>query len=168
MADPMEQVAGVVVGVVREALRERALRRVLVLPRPGRGGALLLGWLQAVEVEAEVAERAPVDRGALVTDPASKEVLLLEGPLPGADLLPLGDLWGSAIEAGDPGAPLSTLERALYDTFEAGEGLAALGRHLGREPALDIRRRLLRTAPLLRPPLVPKLTEWTPGIDPGP
>jgi len=167
MDEPMDRIAEVVVEVTREALRERALERVVVLPRPGPGRTLLIGWLRAAAVEAEPIERSPADRQALVADPASKEVLLLEGPLPGGELLPLGDLWGSVVEKGDPGAPLTPLERALRDVFEQGRGLAALGDHLDAAEARRVRERLLRSAPLLRPPLVPKLTEWTVGIDPG-
>lgn len=164
----MERIAEVVVDVVREALRERGLTRVLVLDRPGDGRSLLLAWLAAADIPAERVDRAPPTRDALVADPATKEVVLLEGPLPGADVLPLGDLWGSLVAAGDPAATLTPLERALQDAFEHGRGLDVLTDHLNADTAATVRLRVLRAAPLLRPPIVPKLTEWTAGIDPGP
>lgn len=163
----MERRAEVIVAVVREALRERGLSRVHVLARPTAVQDLLLAWLEAADVPARAATTAPAERDALVADPATKEVLLLDGPLPGAEVIPLGDLWGSQVEAGDPGAPLTPLELALRDVFERGLGLPALDEHLPPDEAGDVRRRLLRAAPLMRPPVVPKLTEWTAGIDPG-
>jgi len=162
------RVASVVIGVVREALRERGLERALVLERSGPGHTVLMSWLHAAGVPAESAPQAPPTREALVLDPATKDVLLLDGPLPGADAVPLGDLFGSVVAAGDVGAPLTPIELALRAAFEGGAGLTALDAHLDETEAVSVRRRLLRTAPLLRPPLVAKLTEWTAGIDPGP
>lgn len=167
----MRGVAAVVVGVVREALRERGLDRVVVLDRPGAPVELLCRWIDAAGLGARVVARPPTDREALVLDPATKEVLLLQGPLPGAELLPLGDLWGSRARSEDPDRPdppLEALERALEAAFDGGGGLGALDAHLTPEEAAEVRSRLLRTAPLLRPPVVPKLGAWTAGIDPGP
>lgn len=164
----MERVAEVVVNVVREALRERGLTQVLVLDRPGGERSVLLAWLAAAGISAEPADRAPSTRGALIADPATKETVLLEGPLPGADVLPLGDLWGSTVTARDQAAALTPIERGLRDAFEHGRGLDALADHLDADVVAGVRVRVLRAAPLLRPPLVPKLTEWTAGIDPGP
>jgi hypothetical protein len=178
----MDATRDVVTGVIREALRERGLTSAVLL-RPGSPGhQLLADWLtEAGFRRAEIgtrpdgdaptfraADRAPAERAEVVLDPAPKEVVLLDGPLPGADVLPLGDVWGSRVEARDPAVPLRPLERALSAAFERSEGLGALTSHLSDEDAAAVRRRLLRVAPLLRAPVVPKLTEWTPGIDPGP
>ncbi len=162
----MDALRTVVLGVIREAMRERGLSALVVL-RPGTDGHdLVMEWTSGLDATA--ADRAPADRAALVLDPAAKEVLLLEGPMPGAELLPLGDVWGSQVSARDAAGARTPLERALADAFESAAGLGALEAHLSADEAAEVRRRLLRAAPLLRPPLVPKLTEWTPGIDPGP
>jgi len=164
----MERVARIVAAVVREALRERGLIHVQVLRRQGPGLALLLSWLESEGIPSSVVDHPPPAREALIADPGAKEDIILEGPLAGADILPLGDLWGSLLAAGDLSAPLTPLERGLRDAFEQGLGLAALEAYLGKDEADRTWERLLRAAPLLRPPVVPKLTEWTPGIDPGP
>jgi hypothetical protein len=178
----VDAIRDIVLAVIREALRERGLTSVVVL-RPGSAAhGLLAEWLaEAGFVPTDEgtsfdrgtptfspAELAPAERAAVVLDPAPKEVILLDGPLSGADVLPLGDLWGSRVAARDPVAPLLPVERALAAVFERAEGLTALESHLPRDQAALVRRRILRTAPLLRPPVVPKLSEWTPGIDPGP
>jgi len=171
----------VVLGVIREAMRERAVSTVVLLRPDSAEHDLLAEWLTgdgflACEPDApgddalptfHPLERAPATRASIVLDPAPKEVVLLEGPLPGADVLPLGDVWGSRVAAHDTAALLSPLERALEAAFEGGEGLGALAEHLPPGEVAAVRGRLLRAAPLLRAPVVPKLTEWTPGIDPG-
>lgn len=168
----MDGVRKVVLGVVRATLRERGLAAVVVL-RPGTAGHdLVTEWLAgpdgATGATVRSLDRAPAARDAVVLDPAPKEVVLLDGPLPGAEVLPLADVWGSRVAARDPRAPLTPVERALAAAFEGAEGLAALDRHLPTGQAASIRERVLRTAALLRAPVVPKLSEWTPGIDPGP
>ena len=167
----MDAVRSIVTGVIREALRERELSTVVLLRSHSPGHDLMSEWLEADFPERGVAvrseDRAPADRSALVLDPAPKDVLLLEGPRPGADLLPLGDVWSSRVLARDVDAELSPTEAALASVFEEGRGLDALAERLGEAEASGVRARLLATAPLLRPPVVPKLTEWTIGVDPG-
>lgn len=168
-----------ILGVVHEAMREHAEARLLLL-RPGtREHDLVAGWLRDGGLDASPATSAPPARAGLVLDPADKQTLLLDGPLPGADLLPLGDVWPSQVAAlasalPSPAGPSDItsepgpLECALRAAFDRGEGLSALRRHLSEAEASTMRRRILQTAPLLRPPTVPKLTAWTIGIDPGP
>jgi len=162
----VDQLRTIVTEVVREALRERDAASVLLL-RPGSPGHdLMLEWLGA-DIPVEVARRAPAERCAVVLDPAPKDVLLLHGPVPGAEMFPLGDVWSSRVRDRAADAPLSRTEAALAAVFEEALGLDALADRLGEAEARAVRARLLATAPLLRPPLVPKLTEWTIGIDPG-
>jgi len=167
----VDAIRSIVAGVIREALRGRGLSTPVLLRRDSPGHRLMSDWLEAdfsaCGVTVRVEDRAPTDRHAVVLDPASKDVLLLEGPLPGADLLPLGDVWSSRVRARDVHAQLSGTEAALAAVFEEGRGLGALADRLGEAEAATVRARLLATAPLLRPPVVPKLTEWTIGIDPG-
>ncbi|MDT8367731.1 MAG: hypothetical protein RQ745_00885 [Longimicrobiales bacterium] len=163
----MRGVRSIVLGVIREALRERALLATVLHRAEAPSGTLLASWLDAEEIPWTAVSSTPDTRSALVLDPAPREILLLEGPRPGAECLPFGDLWGSRLRSGDPDAPLTPIECALRDVFEGGEGLRALVRTLPPDEAERIRTRLLRAAPLLRAPIVPKLSEWTIGIDPG-
>jgi hypothetical protein len=163
--DPLPPLArSAVLGVVREAMRERVEERLLLLHRDGPGRLLLARWLKDAGMDVAPVDAAPAERGGIVLDPADKLTLLRDGPLPGAEVLPLGDVWPSELVEEDPAAS----ERALRAAFDEGHGLDALDRHLPHDEAADLRRRVLRVAPLLRAPTVPKLTEWTVGIDPGP
>lgn len=162
----MNAIRDIVLGVVREALRERGLSTVVVLRPDSPGHRLVVEWLRAGGID--VAAGAPGTRSALVLDPAPKDVILLEGPRPGADVLPLGDVWGSRVRTRDADARLTPVEAALAAAFEGARGLSVLETMLPARDAADVRDRILRAAPLLRPPVVPKLTDWTPGLDPGP
>lgn len=120
------------------------------------------------------------ERSGLIADPSSRTALLLGGPLPRADLFPLGDLFASRIERLAGGSTLSQEITALAERAGGLEALdAALARLVdARLPAItaldalddDVARDLLRLYERgryyrLRPRLVPKLSARTLGVD---
>lgn len=192
---PADPVRTVVIGVVAEALRVTGSDG-LRLHRAGtpehglvRSWAVEAGWRVRDASDPEGGSGPEDGRRFLSTDPAGKLVLLLDGPLPGAMLLPLGDLWPAAIELRAGGAtwpaefqaewgstpdgtvpqdaPIRRAATALRSALEEGYGLCHLDAVLPSGLAHRVRTALHRTAPRFRPPLIPKLTSWTPGIDAG-
>jgi len=174
-----DPVRSVVTAVAREAVRAAGASGIL-LHRPGTPEHTLFAeWAQAEGIRVvTVDEDEAAGPDLLATDPANKLVLLLEGPSPGARFLPLGDLWPDRVAARTEGATApATLQgdrdavdavvAALSAALEEGYGLGALEARLPTELAARVRAAVLRTAPHFRPPLIPKLTGWTPGIDPG-
>lgn len=122
------------------------------------------------------AARAVATSGALlVLGTTTRTHLVLEGAR--AWTLPLGDLYGSevAVWAGGVSMPAPLRGRDL-DTLRAVD--EALGKFLeGQRPLSDalaalpddlrreLDRALRRGMPEMRPPLIPKLRRWTPGLD---
>jgi hypothetical protein len=195
--EAFERVASVVVAVAEGALRDRGLHRVALVDDGGPEAALAARFLErlgpgrlvrVVGAEDEpggVAAgeerrrfRARLVEGALAAHPASKTVLLLNGPLPPEPLLPLGDLWASEVEAlhGACSAPaeiaalaaqaggfaeLDGALRALIDGRDP-DGLAALGGPV----RAGVERKLAAGAAARRwPLLVPRMGSRTLGMD---
>lgn len=116
--------------------------------------------------------------GLLVLHPGHKSILLLDGPL--APCFPLGDLWGYQVREWAGAAARPTVLRGLpqeeADAVEEGlrrgleEGVGVERGLAGVDPgvARRVRDALGAGRRLARPPLVPKLTSWTVGVDPAP
>jgi hypothetical protein len=136
---------------------------------PDRAGAQMLGvW------------RFARDRHGLIAHPSSKTALLLGGPLPYADLFPLGDLYASQVArlAGGWSVPdelagvvsgaggLDLLDAALARLIEAREPAATALAGLTGDSAAEVMRLYERGRyHRLRPRLVPKLSARTLGVD---
>jgi hypothetical protein len=136
--------------------------------------------LTAAEAQEIGAWRAARMDGALIAHPANRTALLLGGRLPVADLLPLGDVWASEVEAltgrwsgeaavetlaaaaGGVAALDATLRRLLEQGADERSATAALPPDVAEELLrLYQRGRWSR----LRPRTVPKLGTRTIGID---
>jgi hypothetical protein len=119
------RVAATVMAVVRRALADAGAGAIRVQHADTPAGRLLLGWLADASVDADP---ATADDGAvarlLLAHPADKTCLLLGGAPPDAALLPLGDLWGSQVQA-------------LADGWDAPEPVRALAEQSGGIAALD-------------------------------
>jgi hypothetical protein len=143
------------------------------LTAAGAPGATVeaLAWRSVAEAMSEAEE-------LLVLGSTNKTQILLDpGPLP-ARVLPLGDVWASWIRthAGRAALPavlthvapdqVEAAERALRDYLEGGVDPA---RAFGALGALGppVRRALDASEHRRRGLLVPKLEEWTVGIDPA-
>lgn len=120
------------------------------------------------------------DHGSLIADPSSKTALLLGGPLPRADIFPLGDLYASQVGvlAGGWNVPeelRGTLDRAGgVEALDAALRRLIEGRAGGRvafagfddETAEAVMRLYWRgRSHRLRRWLVPKLSARTLGVD---
>lgn len=191
----------VVSGVVVEAVRSARAGGVVILEDRTPEGELVCEWLIDALGESRVWRAAALasnvhglnaddaqmlgawqcarDRSGLIAHPASKTALLLGGPLPRADVFPLGDLYASQLSrlAGGWSVPdslgavlervggVDVLDAALarfVDMREpAEEALAGLGSDAAGVVALYENGRYSR----LRPRLVPKLTARTFGVD---
>lgn len=105
----------------------------------------------------------------------TKTHLVLEGCT--APVVPLGDLWASQVSelAGgvappvllrsEPPEMLIAVDRALASFLEGGCAWSEVTAELPDRVALSVRRGLRRAANASRPPLVPKVSAWTPGLD---
>lgn len=193
----------IVCDVVAAAVRDAGAGGIVVLDDWTPEGGLVHDWLTAAlgsdrvwrvsalaaniqtpmdpaEARVVAAWRAVRERAALVAHPLNRTALLLGGAPPMADLLPLGDLYASQVEAltgdwsapddvaaavaaaGGPAALDAALQHWLDTRMDAATALAPLGPELARQVAgLNARGRHFR----LRPRLVPKLGTRTVGID---
>ncbi|MEX1184217.1 MAG: hypothetical protein WEF86_13375 [Gemmatimonadota bacterium] len=199
--DAGTRVERVVGGVVAAALRDAGAATLVMLDDRSPEGELICGWLSSVldagrlrrasalasnmqDVAAADAAwlagwRAARDGGALLAHPANRTALLLGGAPPRADLLPLGDLWASQVEAltGSWSATpeIEAIAAAAGSTAALDAALEAwVGRGAGAPPLLelesDIARRMVQLYDRgryfrMRPRLVPKLGPRTLGID---
>lgn len=194
-------IRSVVGGVIAEALRMAGAGGVVVLDDWTPEGELAYEWLVETLGEARVWRGAALasnvhgkdradtqmlaawhfatDRAGLIAHPATKTALLLGGPLPRADLFPLGDLYASQVAqlAGGWSVPgelepvlrriggVDVLDGALVRLIDGREtrsaALAALGQAADEILRLYERGRFYR----LRPGLVPKLGARTIGVD---
>lgn len=117
-------------------------------------------------------------RGLLPASTMHKTGLLLGGEAPPERLLPLGDLYGSEVRALAGGATLpgvlspwgegamEEVDRALRDHLEAGVPWEEASRSLDpalRESVGTVLAR--RSRGWMRPPIIPKLSERTLGVD---
>ena len=204
MSTAAKRTARVVRDVVAQAIRDARAGGVVVLDDWTPEGELVYEWLTAELGEEQVwraaslasnvqpraadftgaqqvaAWRTAQQRGALVAHPANKTVLLLSGRLPWADILPLGDMWASQVEAvvsswsgpreiedlAATAGGIVALDAALSRLIEAREdaatAFASLPGSAGQQLAVLYERgRFFR----LRPRLVPKLGTRTLGID---
>lgn len=105
----------------------------------------------------------------------TKTHLLLEGCA--ARVIPLGDLWASqvrelaggisplALLVSEPPEMLVEVDRTLGSFLEEGASFAEAAAALPDRVRRGVRRGLRRAAPGSRPPLVPKVSDWTPGLD---
>ena len=178
------QLGGVVLGAPpspEAALLERWLQPTLAVRVAAKGridpvvdalggdrDAAWLGWALA---EAR-------RHGLLVIHPGHKSLLLLDGPL--APCFPLGDLWAYQVEewagaattpralGGVDGPTFRRVEEALRQALEEGVGIGAALSTLPGDTAQQVRRALAAGRSVSRPPLVPKLSPWTVGVDPAP
>lgn len=178
------RIGRIVGNVCTEAVRAAGASGVVVLDDWTPEGELAYEWLVAALGEDRVwraaSQEGNVDGGALLAHPANRTALLLGGRLPLADLLPLGDVGASQVEAlagswsapdsvrdlardaGGPAALDAALARLLDERRPAREALAGLN--------ADVARRLLACLDAgrwfrLYPRLVPKLGSRTLGID---
>jgi hypothetical protein len=141
------RVAGVVIEVLRERLREEGARAIIVLEPISPEGSLLLRWCESEGLPAEAAEAPRREPGtdsidaleleraaarsrarridALTANPLNRTALLLAVPPP-EPLLPLGDVPASRVARwmGDWSAPGSV--RALADAAGGIERLDAV------------------------------------------
>lgn len=194
-------IRSVVGGVIAEAMRLAGAGGVAVLDDWTPEGELAYEWLVESLGEARVWRGAALasnvhgedradtqmlaawhfatDRAGLIAHPATKTALLLGGPLPRADLFPLGDLYASQVVqlAGGWSVPdelepvlhriggVDVLDAALARLIDGRESpsaaLAALGPSADEILGLYERGRYYR----LRPGLVPKLGARTIGVD---
>jgi hypothetical protein len=194
-------VQAIVVGVIAEAVVSAGAQGVAVLDDWTPEGELVYEWLVEALGEARVWRGATLasnvhgenpddaqvlaashfarDRAGLIAHPASKTALLLGGPLPRADLFPLGDLYASQVArlAGAWSVPpelepilrriggIDVLDAALARLIDGRESaepaLAALGSEAGEIARMYERGRFYR----LRPRLVPRLGVRTLGVD---
>lgn len=107
---------------------------------------------------------------------ANKLQLLLEAPL--APCLPLGDVWWSQLMEWGGAATLPAalahlsegdarkVEAALRGCVEGGRGLLTSLEGLAPELRAPVERAFRRSGGWGHPVLIPKLTEWTWGLDP--
>ncbi|UCC26303.1 MAG: hypothetical protein JSU98_04210 [Gemmatimonadales bacterium] len=114
----------------------------------------------------------------LVVHPGHKSLVLLDAPL--SPCFPLGDLWAHQLEAwagattvpralaGLGRAAFREVEEALRLGLDEGAGTRTALATLPVETALRVRRSLETGRYAVRPPLIPKLSPWTPGVDPAP
>jgi hypothetical protein len=188
MTTPVEdRVAGVVVGVCRQAVADAGVAGILLAEDRSPPGALLHGWLTSGGCRVWRGSELDVNlwdaRGrleVLLAHPADKTSLLLGGMLPLADLLPLGDLWGGQVDqlAGGWNAPpavtelaraaggLERLDAALRRLVDERRPVAeALGDLPGEAADAVLARYEAARFFRLRPRLVPKPSSRTLGID---
>jgi hypothetical protein len=113
-------------------------------------------------------------RDLLLLGPQTRTHLLLEGA--DAGILPLGDLYASTLAgwAGGVSLPaslagrgehLGAVDGALAAFLDDGRPLVEALQPLPVELRPLVERALLHGSSATRPPLVPKLGRWTPGID---
>jgi hypothetical protein len=129
------------------------------------------GWMAVARAQAG-------REGLLVVHPANKLTLILGGA-PASPCFPLGDIWPRELRewAGSASLPPSLSGMSQEDARQVEDRL-----RLGLEGGLGVRRALADLPPslaervrldlragarLAAPPLVPKLTAWTAGVDPG-
>jgi len=139
------RVGGIVVQVLREALRSRGLDGIVLGAPPSPEGELLARWCAGGPRLVVIPEREvePVERvlrggaeeawiaaarvlgardGLLVVHPANKTRLLL-GPVPAAPCYPLGDVWAGEVAGwiGNASLPpvLASVDPALAGDVEA-------------------------------------------------
>jgi hypothetical protein len=200
MRRPASDLSRVVSGVVARAVTDAGAGGVVVLDDWTPEGELTYEWLVSGLGEDRVwrgaslasnvhgadpdarliaAWRGARERSALLAHPASKTTLLLNGPLPRADLFPLGDVYASQVVelakawtvppdlAGLIGsAGLAAVDAALQRLVDGRETPASACRDLPMEAAQELIHayeggRWYR----LRRGLVPKLCQRTLGID---
>lgn len=206
--DP-EFVADLVSGVVRTALRDSGADGILILAGATPEGELALGWLRSAlgedlvfdgtaagawpfpenldnvaDVQAET-ERVGARVHArshrlLLAHPACKTVLLLSDWLPPEPLLPLGDLYASAVRSltgactlpadvtafAEGAGGLELLDRALYSWLEQRRPLDEALSSLPVDVQTAVRARLRENRSARRwPRCVPKLSTRTLWID---
>lgn len=168
-----DAVARVRVGaVLREALRERRLEGVTLVGPDGPERELLRRWLEAETVPLRDAAHGEV----LLVGPETRTHLVLDGGR--ADAFPLGGVaatrvadWAGGVTAvrfleGEGPDALPAVDRALGAFLDEGRSLADALAPLDPALADRIARRLRAGVPAARPPIVPKLEGWTPGVDP--
>ena len=196
-------VQSIVADVVHEAVRASGAAGVVILDDWTPEGELAYEWLVPVLGEEAVWRGASVasnlhdtgvdlvdaqllgawhaarEKDMLIVHPATKTALLLAGPLPRADLLPLGDLYASqlvqlaggwsvpqALEEVVATAGIDAVDRALMrlvdDRMPANAAFEGLDSHIADAVVrLYTQGRYFR----LRPRLVPKLGARTLGVD---
>jgi hypothetical protein len=178
------RVGAVVAAVCAAAVAQSGATGLVVIDDHTPEGELAFGWLVAAlghdRVWRGAAHTGNVQERVLLAHPANRTALLLGGRLPAADLLPLGDVTASQVEAltgswtagpeaeslaRDAGGIASidaALRRLVDERRPAVDALAELpGEIAARLLDLYDRGRWFR----LRPPLTPKLTVRTLGID---
>ena len=144
---------------------------------PGDSGGSPRHLVDALAWEA-AAHLLAAREDLLAVHPAHKLLLLLDPPR--GTVFPLGDLWPGEIRcfagtaatvppslAALPVEAGEEVEAALRSGLEGGGDLAAALDRLPGEIRTRVEVGLARSRPVGRPPLVPKLTRWTLGLDPG-
>lgn len=195
-------IRAVVCAVTAAAVRAAHAGGVVLMEDSTPEGELVHGWLvdelgtdrvwrvtslasnvhgaEPAEAQIVAVRRAEREQQALVAHPATKTALLLGGPIPRADLFPLGDLYASQVAqlatgCTLPPAVMSLAERsggvrrldaALIRLIEGRESLSAATEGLEPDTAEELtelyeRGRFYR----LRPRLIPKLSARTLGVD---
>jgi hypothetical protein len=205
-ADPTRTAAirSTVSAVIVEAVRSAGASGVVVLDDWTPEGELTYEWLVAaldetrvwrgaslasnvhgVELDRADAQALAISRfvrlqGGLIAHPSSKTVLLLGGPLPRADLFPLGDLYASQVAqlAGGWSMPeelagivtraggMNALDAALARLVDGREAAPTALAGLAGDVADEVMRLYGRGRYHRRRPwLVPKLGARTLGVD---
>lgn len=198
--DRAEDIRAIVGDVIRSAVAAAGADGVVVLDDWTPEGELAYEWLVTALSEervwrgsalaSNVQGMAPAeaqllgiwrftrDGSALVAHPACRTALLLGGPLPRADLFPLGDLSAGQVVAlaGDWSPPpelesilaragRDALDGALARLLDGRESLPSAFGGLGEDAALVAALYERGRYHRLRPRVVPKLSARTLGVD---
>jgi hypothetical protein len=154
-----ERIEHVVMGVVRQAMRDAGTSHVTI-DGDGPDAALLRRWCQAAFGDDVVS------KDGLRLHPANKTAVLL-GDVPDADVLPFGDLYASQLaELTGVGEQSDAVEKALRQFYDQRADWESAVAHLAPDVRAHLRdtletSRFRRT----RAGLVPKLGPRTIGID---
>lgn len=196
------RVQGVVLEVLREAIRTRGLAGLMLGSPPSPEGTLLQRWCRGATPLVALApgDVTPVaaalggdsdeawmaaaqvraSREGLLPVHAANKLQLLLSPVPWAPCYPMGDLWPSELRPWAGGASLPPLlaswdsdaaaaaEAALRRGLDEGQGVRRVLTDWDVEPARTLLRSLAEGRARSQAPLVPKLGNWTLGVDPSP
>jgi hypothetical protein len=166
----------VVVEVVRASLGRRGLSAVHIVSPPSPERGLLADWFGSAGIPVRPEPDGDGRGSTLAVHAANKLQLLMEAPL--APCIPLGDVWWSQLRSwcGDATVPASLrhlprsaaarVEEALRRCVEGGEGMATALAPLPSDLRSAVEGAYRRSGGWGHPVLIPKLTEWTWGIDP--